>query len=64
MGQHLSVQQSMTKQEMLKAEILAPHPSWSTQAMMDRRRVPGEFPAPASANKCVPMKQRMDSHAG
>ena len=31
---------------------------------MDRRRVPGDFPAPASANECVPMKQQMDSHSG
>lgn len=52
----------MAKQEVLKAEILAPYPSRSTQTVMDRRRVPEDFPVQAAANKSIPMKQHMDKH--
>lgn len=48
------LRQSTTKRQVLKAEILAPCPSWSTHAAIDVSQVLGGSLAQVAANEGIP----------
>lgn len=48
----------------MKAEIVAPCPSWIICTVTDVGRVPEASLAQVPANKSVPMKQNVDNQSG